>query len=57
MVEDTACKLGDKGEKVVQNMTQRAKEMEDMRGQETWEQNKKVLEGLPQSSKNPRRRE
>lgn len=32
MVEDTACKLGDKGEKVVQNMTQRAKEMEDMRG-------------------------
>lgn len=32
MVEDTVCQLGDKGEKVVQDMTQRAKEMEDMRG-------------------------
>ena len=32
MVEDTVCKLGDKGEKVVQNMAQRAKEMENMRG-------------------------
>ena len=28
IVEDTMCELGDKGEKVVQNMTWRAKEME-----------------------------
>ena len=32
IVEDTMCELGDKGEKVVQNMTWRAKEMENMRG-------------------------
>ena len=32
IVEDTMCELGDKGEKVVQNMTWRAKEMENMGG-------------------------
>ena len=30
IVEDTMCELGDKGEKVVQNMTWRAKEMENI---------------------------
>ena len=31
VVKDTMCELGDKGETVVQNMTWRAKEMEEMR--------------------------